>query len=196
MSLPESELESGFAVTVTLHDALFFVPSVDVTLIVAVPAFFAVTTPFEDTVATAVFEDVHFTVLFAFLPLELTVAFKVSLLPSSNEAVVLFNLTFVTLPETTVTFTFAFFLEFFFDVTVIVALPAFFAVITPLLLTVATFLLDVLYVTFLFAALLGLTVTVVFKVAFLPFVSVTVFLPVNLSTDATFLTVTFLLLLL
>ena len=50
------------ALTVTVQVAVL-PPSVVVTVIVAVPAFFAETTPSEDTVATVVLLDVQLTVL-------------------------------------------------------------------------------------------------------------------------------------
>ena len=52
------------AITVTVHDPYLFVPSVAVALMVAVPAFTAVTTPDELTVATEGSDDDHDTALF------------------------------------------------------------------------------------------------------------------------------------
>ena len=57
-----------------------------------------------------------------------------------------------------------------FAVAVIVTVPAFFAFTTPLLVTVATFLLDDFHTTALLLAFFG--VTVAFKVCFLPIVIV------------------------
>ncbi len=56
-------------------------PSTVVTVIVAVPAFFAVTTPDEDTVATVVLLDDHVTFWFVALEGE-TVAVSVLVWPS------------------------------------------------------------------------------------------------------------------
>ncbi len=51
---------SGAAeVTVIVHSALISELSFEVTVITAVPAFFAVTRPFSSTVATVSSEDVH-----------------------------------------------------------------------------------------------------------------------------------------
>ena len=82
--------------------------------------------------------------MLGFLPLVLTVALRVSVAPIFNVAALLFKETFVTLPVTTVTFTVAFFFLFLVEVTVILAVPFFLAVITPFFDTVATFLLEVL----------------------------------------------------
>jgi len=60
-----------------------------------------------------------------------------------------------------------------FAVAVIVTVPSFFAFTTPLLVTVATFLLDDFHTTALLLAFFG--VTVAFKVCFLPIVIVDLF---------------------
>ena len=93
-------------VTVTLHTAFAPRPSADVTVIVALPAFFAVTIPFLFTVATVLFDvnQLNF----------LTVGF---------------------FGEVMVAFTFLFFLGRM----VIFVFPTFFALIFPLLETVAIF---------------------------------------------------------
>ena len=70
-------------------------PSVVITVIVAVPAAFAVTTPLEDTVATVVLLEDHVTDLsVAFVGN--TVAVKVSVSPTVIDIDVLFRLTPVT----------------------------------------------------------------------------------------------------
>ena len=66
--------------TVT-EQAAVLLPSTVVTVIVAVPAFFAVTTPLEDTVATFVLLDVQVTSLFDALEGE-TVATRFWVSPS------------------------------------------------------------------------------------------------------------------
>ena len=50
--------------TVTIHFAVFLLPSFAFTVIVTLPFFLAVTRPDADTVATFLFEAVYFTVLF------------------------------------------------------------------------------------------------------------------------------------
>ena len=52
---------TAFALTVTLKVAFFLPASFAVAVIVALPAFFAVTTPLDDTVATFVLLDFHVT---------------------------------------------------------------------------------------------------------------------------------------
>ena len=94
---------------------------------VAVPFLIPFTTPFEDTVATFLLEEYHFT-----LPFGVVVTFSVTFFPFFIEADDLFSLTvgFLTV-----------ILQVFptpFEVTVIVTVPAFLAVITPLALIVAT----------------------------------------------------------
>ena len=143
------------------------VPSAALTVIVAVPIPTACTVPLL-TVATFTSDDDH-TIFFLPPLLTFTVAVSLTLSPILSVSEVLFNLILVIFPFTTLTVIVAFFLGFFLEITVIFAVPTFFPVITPLLVTVATFLLELLYVTFLFADLFGVTVTVVFKVAFFPF---------------------------
>lgn len=79
--------------TVTSHVAVLL-PSAVVTVIVALPAETAVTTPLE-TVATDVFNDVQVTVLLVAFS-GATVAVKVSVAPTSSVVSVLFKLTPVT----------------------------------------------------------------------------------------------------
>ena len=81
------------AFTVTAQVA-FLLPSAVVTVIVAVPAAFAVTTPF-DTVATLVFDEVQETFLFVALP-GATVAVRVSVPPTVRVVAVLLSDTPVT----------------------------------------------------------------------------------------------------
>ncbi len=69
--------------------------------------------------------------------------------PTARLKFPVFNLTFLTAAFLTTTFTTAFFFLFFLETTVILALPAFTPLMYPLEDTVATFLLEVLYVTFL-----------------------------------------------
>ena len=140
--------------------------------------------------ATFLFEVVQTTSLLPPLVV-LTEAFSFTVLPFVKVPDVLSSLTLVTLPFTTFTVTTAFNFLFFAGLTIIFAIPAFFPVITPLLVTVATFVFELSYVAFLFAVLFGVTLTVVFKVAFFPFASLIVLLPVSEFTEVTFLTFTF-----
>ena len=80
--------------TVTVHLAVFF-PSVVVTVIVAVPFFFAVTTPLLEAVATLVLLLFHVTVLYVAL-LGATVAVNVAVLPTARVWLVLLSVTLVT----------------------------------------------------------------------------------------------------
>ena len=159
-----------FTVTVQLAVLL---PSAVFTIIVAVPAAFPVTTPF-DTVATFVFVLLHVTFLFVAL-LGVTVAVRVSLFPTSIVVDVLFRFTPVTatIGVFTVTVQLAVLLPSA-VFTVIVAVPAAFPVTTPFD-TSATFVFVLLHVTFLFVALLGVTVAV----------SVSLF-PTSIVVDALF----------
>jgi hypothetical protein len=145
------------AVTVTAQVAVLF-PSAVVTVIVAVPADLAVTVP-PDTVATSELLVVQLTFLFVASP-GLTVAVRVSVPPAARERLVLFRLTPLTdtAADATVTVQVAVLFPSA-VVTVIVAVPADFAVTVPPD-TVATSELLVVQLTFLFVALLGLTVAV------------------------------------
>ena len=69
-------LPAGFFFTVTLQVAFFLDPSLVVTVIVTVPDFFPVTTPWEETVATLLSELFHVTALLVVLD-GVTVGFKV-----------------------------------------------------------------------------------------------------------------------
>ena len=86
--------ETIAAWTVTEHVAVLD-PSVVVTVIVAVPAALAVTTPLEDTVATEVLLDDHVTDLSVAFDGN-TVAVKVSVSPTVMDNELLFKLTPVT----------------------------------------------------------------------------------------------------
>ena len=135
-------------------------PSVVVTVIVAVPAFFAVTTPEEDTVATAVLFDDQVTDLSEAFD-GFTVAVSAWVSPSVRASDVLSSVTPVTgmTGALTVTVHVADLLPSV-VVTVIVAVPAFFAVTTPADDTVATSGLSDDQRTFLNVASDGLTVAV------------------------------------
>ena len=145
--------------TVT-KDVAFLPPSFVVTVMVAVPAAFAVTTPELETVATEVLLEAQVTDLSVALE-GVTVAVSVSVSPTVMERDVLFKLTPVT--ETVGVWTVTEHVAVFppsFVVTVMVAVPAALAVTTPEDDTVAT---DVLlddHVTDLFVALEGVTVAV------------------------------------
>ena len=149
----------SFDFTVT-EQVAFLLPSSVVTVIVAVPAFFAVTTPEVETVATVVLLEDQVTFLFVALDGD-TVAVSVCVWPSTKVRLVWFKLTPVTgtVAALTVTEQVAFLLPSS-VVTVIVAVPAFFAVTTPEVETVATVVLLEDQVTFLFVALEGDTVAV------------------------------------
>ena len=143
-ALNVAAVPSAIVVPLTLTVALadLLVPSVDVALIVTVPGATAVTTPLADTVAIEASEVVHTSALLGFLPLVLTVALIVVVSPGLIATEVGLNVTFVTLPATTLTVTVAFFFLFFLEVTVILAEPTFLALITPFFVTVATLFLE------------------------------------------------------
>ena len=147
-------------------------PSAVVTVIVAVPDATAVTFPAVETVATLVLLLLQVTFLFVALLGE-TVAVSVSVAFGANVSVVLFRLTPVT-GTVTVTAQVAVLLPSV-VVTVIVAVPAAPAVTFPAVETVATLVLLLLQVTFLFVALLGEIVAVSVSVAFGANVSVVLF---------------------
>ena len=126
------------ALTVTLQVAFFLLPSTAVAVMVAEPAFLAVTTPLEDTVATVFLEDFQETFVQVFF-FGVAVAFKVFFEPTVKVAFVAFNLTLVIAFFFTTTLMVAFFFLFFLEVTVILAVPAFTPFTTPLEVTVAIF---------------------------------------------------------
>ncbi len=121
--------------TVILQVALLL-PTRAVTF--AVPFFLPLTTPLEFTVTTLLFEVLHFTFF-----LGATFARRARLCPALMDADFLLSDR-----ETYFTFTFTYAVFFLFllsvTVTLILAAPAFLAVITPFLLTVATLFLVVL----------------------------------------------------
>ena len=95
----------GFgAFTVTVKLALTPVFEVEVTVMIAVPAATAFTFPFASTVATLVFEEVHFTPLFVAFEGE-TVAETLNVPPTSNVVFPLFKEIPVTATGFTVTVT-------------------------------------------------------------------------------------------
>ena len=148
-----------FAWTVTEHVA-FFPPSVVVTVIVAEPAVFAVTTPDVETVATEVLLEDQVTVLSVAFD-GVTVAIRVWKLPSTNVKLVLSRLN----PVTATVFAFTATEHTAVSApstvfTVIIAVPAAFAVTTPEEDTVATAVLSDVHVTDLFVAFDGFTVAV------------------------------------
>jgi len=137
--------------TVTLQAAVL-PPSAVVTVIVAVPAATAVTTPLVDTVAIPGLPLLHVTLLFAALE-GATVAVRVSVLPTVRMADDLFRVTPLTGTGLTVTVQVAVLLPSA-VVTVTVAVPAVTAVTTPPD-TVATAGAPLLHVTFWLVALEG-----------------------------------------
>ena len=151
--------ETVAAVTVTAQVAVLL-PSLVLTVIVALPAAFAVTTPEVETVATDVLLEDQVTVLFVAFEGD-TVAVRVCVSPTLIDSDVLFKLTLVTetVAAVTVTLHVAVLLPSL-VLTVIVALPAAFAVTTPEVETVATDVLLEDQVTVLFVAFEGDTVAV------------------------------------
>jgi len=151
---------TGFT-TVTAHLAVFL-PSLVVTVIVAVPTFTAVTLPFESTVAISVLLLFQVTALFVASAGE-TVATSVAVCLVSSLSVVSDKETEVTRtftgPPVTVTSQNAVLLPST-VVTVMVAVPASIAATIPDALTIATASLLLLHVTLLFVALAGITVAV------------------------------------
>ena len=142
---------TSVATTVTWHVAVLL-PALAV--MVAVPTFFAITTPFE-TVAIVWSEELHVTVLSVALD-GLTVAVRVTVSPALSDAVVLSKVTEVTSVATTVIWHVAVLLP---ALAVMVAVPTFFAITTPFE-TVAIVWSEELHVTVLSVALDGLTVAV------------------------------------
>ena len=86
-------------VTVTVQEAEMYVPSAEVAVIFAVPAFTALTSavrfPDEETVATDVSEEAQDT-FFVVAPVGVTVAVKVFVSPTVREAALSLNATPVT----------------------------------------------------------------------------------------------------
>lgn len=157
---PVTETVEAFTVT---EQVAVLPPSVVLAVIVAVPAFFAVTSPSEDTVATEVLLDVHVTSLLDALE-GLTVAVNHVVSPTVMERLEGESVTLVTGTDFTVIEHVAV-LPPSAVLTVIVAEPTLLAVIVPSEATEATSeLLDV-HVTSLFVAFEGLTVAVRLEVS-------------------------------
>lgn len=156
--------------TVTVQDAVLL-PSAVVTVMVVVPTAFAVIVPLL-TVATLVALLLQETFLFVALD-GVMVAVNVSVAPTNRLVEVLLRLTPVT-GTVTVTAQVAVLLPSA-VVTMIVAVPAATAVTFPAVETVATLVLLLLQVTFLFVAFDGVTVAVSVSVAFGANVSVVLF---------------------
>jgi hypothetical protein len=148
------------SITVTVQVAVL-PPSAVVTMMIAVPAATAVTIPLLFTVATPVLLLLQVTFLFVALAGN-TDAMRVDVPPMFKPRVLRFKLTPVT-GAVTVTVLLAVLPPSWVD-TVMVAFPPPTAVTTPLL-TVATLVLLLFQFTFLFVALLGLTVDVRVAVA-------------------------------
>ena len=144
-------LVTGVATTVIAQVAVL---SPALAVMVAVPTFFAVTRPL-DTVATVASVVLQVMVL-SVASLGLTVAVSVTVSPAFKEADVLFKVTLVTGVATTVIVQVAVLSP---ALAVMVAVPTFFAVTTPLF-TVATVASEVIQMTVLSVASLGLTVAV------------------------------------
>ena len=124
--------------TVTTQVAVLL-PSVVLTVIVAVPLATAVTLPFASTVATVLFDDVHVTFLLVAV-VGLIVAVNGEDCLAVSDSVDLFSVTLVT-GVVTVTETVADLLPSF-VLTVIDAVPTATAVTLPFTSTVATFVFD------------------------------------------------------
>lgn len=159
-----NDLVGASVLTVTVQEAVLF-PSAVLTVIVAVPADFAVTTPLDETVATLVFDELHVTFLLVAFEGD-TVAVSVSVEPVFNVVLVLLSDTPVTETVGFVTVTVQVAVLFPSSVlAVIVVVPADFAATIPLDETVATFVFDELHVTFLLVAFDGDTVAMSVSVA-------------------------------
>ena len=143
-------------VTVTVQVAVLF-PSTVLTVMVAEPPPTAVTLPLASTVATEVLELVHVTFLFV-ASLGVIVAVSVCVDPFVKDMLVLFRLTPVTGTDTVTVQVAVLFPSAVF--TVMVAEPPPTAVTLPLASTVATEVLELVHVTFLFVASLGVIVAV------------------------------------
>ena len=155
--LSETPVTLIVVVFTVIWQAEVLLPSMVVTVMVAVPAAFAVIKPLDDTVATLVLFEDQVTALFVALEGE-TVAVSVSDAPTFRVNDDLFKETLVT---GTVTFTAHVAVLFSSAVlTVMIAVPAALAVITPDEDTVATLVLLDVHVTDLFVALDGDTVAV------------------------------------
>ena len=148
-------LTTGAMVLVNVQVAVLL-PSAVVAVIIAVPAFTAVTFPVLSTVAIALLEVVQFTALFVAFD-GATVADKLYVPPTNNAFIVEVKLTDVTLTtgaSATVTVQVAVLLPSA-VVAVIIAVPALIAVTFPVLSTAAIALSEVVQVTALFVAFAG-----------------------------------------
>ena len=112
-------------------------------MIVAVPFFRPLTTPLDVTVATFLLDDLK--VIFSSVFFGVAMALILKDFPLETLFAAGTPERFVVFTPVTFTVTTTFLLP---DLTVIFAVPAFFALITPLELTVATFLFEEEYVTF------------------------------------------------
>jgi len=155
--------ETVWELTVTVQEAVL-PPSVVVMVIVAVPVIIPVTTPPPDTVATVGLLLDHVTLWFVAL-YGVIAAKRVSVPPTTRLVDALFKDTPVTAMGFTVTVQEAV-LPPSAVVTVIVAVPTLTPVTTPPSDTVATAVLLLFHVTFLFVALEGVIVTVRYSVPF------------------------------
>ena len=143
--------------TVTVHVVL--IPLTVLAVIVVLPGAIAVTTPLVDTVAMAVFELVHVTVLSVALD-GVTVAVSCCVLPTSSVAVVGVTVMPVGRTETGFTVTVHNAANPLTVLAVIVALPGETAVTRPLADTFAIAVFELVHVTVLSVALDGVTVGV------------------------------------
>ena len=128
-------------------------------MIVAVPFFRPFTTPLDVTVATFLLDDLK--VIFSSVFFGVAMALILKDFPLETLFAAGTPERFVVFTPVTFTVTTIFFLP---DLTVILVVPAFFALITPLELTVATFLFEEEYVTF---SLLVTGVTAIEEASFL-----------------------------
>ena len=158
--------------TVSLYFTVFFVPSVVVAVITVVPAPTATTSPNELTIATLSFEDFQVHFLFVASAGAMT-GFNCSVFPTYILPLPFLNFIEVTYALTD-TLQLAFLPEPSAATAVMTAEPPPAAVIRPLELTLATFILLLFHTTFLLLALL--VPTEAFTTALFPFTSVSLLL--------------------
>jgi hypothetical protein len=147
--------------TVTVQSALFL-PSIEVTVMVAVPTDLPVITPFSSTVATEVFALDHVAALFVAFD-GANIASRVAVAPKLSDKAVLFRLMPVTAIGDVIAFTVTLAVAVFPPssvFTVIVAVPAELPVTTPTELTIATTVLLLDHLTALLVAFDGATIAV------------------------------------
>ena len=155
--MPSTSTTGAFTFMVHLAETLL--PSVALTVMVAVPSLTAVTSPFASTVAMFSSEEVHARLLFdALAGSTLAVRFTVS--PSSRVFSVIFSVMDATGMIDTFTVHVAFKFEPSLVVAVMVAVPSLIAVTTPSAFTVAMLLSEELQVTDRSSASSGVTVAV------------------------------------